>query len=93
MLDDYRVREIDRRTVVYGVLCGGPPQHWRLGEANAALRAAGRNAVVVPLPLGDSDPMMAALTFRNRGFADLAADTAGIAGLTALEEVLPRWTA
>ena len=53
MTDTYRVRELDKQTLVYGVIAGNTSYSVSPWMHNAAFKAAGLNSVFVPLQTTD----------------------------------------
>ena len=58
MIDVYRVKELDERTEVYGIIAGDTSYSMSPYIHNAAFKTAGRNAVFVPFQVSDLDAFM-----------------------------------
>lgn len=68
----FRASLIDRETVVYGYLTKDTPPPKLIATANAALREAGRNAVLVPIIHQEEDPEEVMAAYRDFGLSGFA---------------------
>ena len=71
LIDVYRVRELDRETLIYGIVAGNTSYSVSPWLHNAAFKAAGMNRVFVPLEVADIDAFITRMVMSDTREVDL----------------------